>query len=295
MRSVVRISDGLGNQLFQYAFGYSFARKTGQEIILDPFFWGTSLRSYQLEQFRIKYTNRFVDPVWDYILGLGPRNARRYKERYRNKKIKDGYRLEVEKQPMKCDSAIYQEKDAVYFQGFWQTPCYFDEFYDEIKYQFTLIRSLSSRANLYAEQMETSNSVSLHIRRTDYDRDVNNVCLGETFYSEAISRMKQSIGQFRLFVFTDDKNFVKNNFDLYEYTMIEGIDDIEEFALMQKCKHHIVANSTFSWWGAYLADNKGGIVFAPVADIWTEEFYPKEWNLIRTEVGREEDMQGAQK
>ncbi len=288
MRSVVRISDGLGNQLFQYAFGYGFARKTGQEIVLDPFFWGTSLRSYQLDQFRIKYTDRFVSPVWDYILGLGPRNARRYKEKYRNKKIKEGYRLEVEKQSMKFDAALYQEKDPVYFQGFWQTPNYFDEFYDEIKQQFTLNRPLSSRANIYVRQMEAGNSVSLHIRRTDYDRDVNNVCLGEEFYREAICRMKQSIGEFQLFVFTDDKNFVKSNFNLHAYTMIEGVDDIEEFVLMQKCKHHIVANSTFSWWGSYLADHKGGVVFAPVADIWTEEFYPKEWNLIQARVGMKE-------
>ena len=75
MRSVVRISDGLGNQLFQYAFGYSFAQKTGQDIILDPFFWGSALRSYQLDKFRIRYTERFIDPICDYILGVGPRNA----------------------------------------------------------------------------------------------------------------------------------------------------------------------------------------------------------------------------
>lgn len=289
MESVVRISDGLGNQLFQYAFGYSFAKRTGQDIKLDPFFWGTSLRRYQLDKFKIRYTEKFVNPALDFMLGFGPRNARRYKEKYRDKKIEKGYRLEIEKEPMKYDATLFQRENKVYFQGFWQTPYYFDEFYDEIKEQFSLKRDISINAHDFEKQIKKSNSVSLHIRRTDYDRDVNNVCLRGDFYSEAIQRMKQLAGEFQLFVFTDDKDFVKRNFRFHEYIMVEGIDDIEEFVLMQKCKHHIVANSTFSWWGAYLSDNKGGIVFAPVADIWTEEFYPKEWNLIQTKVGTDTD------
>ena len=279
MKSVIRLSDGLGNQLFQYAFAYSYYRKTGRKVLLDPFFFGT-FRSYQLECFSIDCTDKFVHPVWDYILGFGPRKARRYKERYRNRKIKEGYQIEKEKQIMRYDASIYQCGEASYFIGFWQAPLYFDEFYEDIKRQLTLKRSLGSRARDYAEQMKEKNSVSLHIRRTDYDRDINNACLDSFFYREAISRMQEAVGDFTLFVFSDDKEFVKQNFVLYEYTLVEGVADIEEFALMHECKHHIVANSTFSWWGAYLGENKGGVVFAPVVDIWTEEFYPKEWNLI---------------
>lgn len=286
MRSVIRISDGLGNQLFQYAFGYSFSKKTGQEIILDPFFWGTALRSYQLDQFQIKYSEKFVAPAWDYLLGFGPRNARRFKEKYRDKKIKENYHLETEKQAMRFDASIYQINRPTYFQGFWQTPLYFDEFYDEIKQQFTMKTPLSHRANEYARQMASSNSVSLHIRRTDYDREINNVCLNNSFYREAIDRMQQIIGDFTLFVFTDDKEFAVENFDLHDYVLVKGVSDLEELELMRRCKNHIVANSTFSWWGAYLAEHKGGVVFAPVTDIWTDGFYPKEWDLISASVGK---------
>jgi len=290
MKSVVRISEGLGNQLFQYAFAYSYARRTGHDIVIDPFFWGTSLRDYELGRFQIKYTKRFVSPALDYLLGFGPRNARRYKERYRDRKIKKHYRFTPEKQIMKYDDKIYQAKEPAYFQGFWQSPCYFDEFYEEIREQFTLKKTLSGRAEAYAGQMAESNSVSLHIRRTDYDRDVGNVCLDKDYYRRALAGMERAVGPFRLFLFTDDKDFARKHFDLHEYVLVEGVEDIEEFALMQKCKNHIVANSSFSWWGAYLAEQKGGVVFAPVADIWGGDFYPREWNLIQASVGGREGL-----
>lgn len=284
-KSVVRISEGLGNQLFQYAFAYSYARRTGQNIMIDPFFWGTSLRDYELGRFQIKYTERFVSPLLDYLLGFGPRNARRYKERYRNRKIKKYYQFMPEKQIMKYDAGVYQIKEPAYFQGFWQSPCYFNEFYEEIRTQFTLKDPLSSIARKYARQMMESNSVSLHIRRTDYVREVDQVCLKEDFYRKALEEMEKVIGKFQLFLFTDEKDFVRKHFNLCEYVMVEGVTDIEEFVLMQKCRNHIVANSSFSWWGAYLADHKGGVVFAPVTDIWGGDFYPEQWNLIQTGIG----------
>lgn len=285
MKAVVRISDGLGNQLFQYAFGYAYARKKGCELLLDPLFWGNSLRKYQLEEFHIECQRRFVSKTWDYILGFGPRNARKFKAWYREWKIKKFYHIENEKNLMSYDASVFELEKDTFFQGFWQTSLYFDEYYEDIKKQFTYKGELSGKTKQYEAEMKKSISVSLHIRRTDYNREVNNVCLNEKFYERAIFEMKQKLGDFKLYIFTDDKEFVKETFHLYEYTIVEGVADIEEFQLMQVCKHHIIANSTFSWWGAYLAEEKGGIVYAPLADIWTSEFYPKEWNLISSTVG----------
>lgn len=285
MKAVVRISDGLGNQLFQYAFGYAYSKKKGCELLLDPLFWGTSLRKYQLEEFNIECPRRFVSKTWDYILGFGPRNGRKFKAWYREWKIKKFYHIENEKKLMTYDATLLDLEKDTFFQGFWQTPLYFDEYYEDIKKQFTYKAELSPKAQQYEIEMKKNVSVSLHIRRTDYNREVNNVCLNENFYERAINEMKQRLGKFKLYIFTDDKEFVKETFHLHEYTIVEGVTDIEEFQLMQVCKHHIVANSTFSWWGAYLAEEKGGIVYAPLADIWTSEFYPKEWNLISSTVG----------
>lgn len=283
MQHVVRISDGLGNQLFQYAFAYALARKTGARVLLDPLFWGTSLRKYQLEEFQIKNNTRMVGRITDYFLGFGPRNGRRFKDKFRQRLIRKRYRLVQEKQIMHFDDSIGSETEPCFYLGFWQVPEYFDKYYEELKIQFIRKDNISSEALVYQKKIRDSISVALHIRRTDYVREEGNVALRFDFYREALQKMTNQLGDFELFIFTDDKEFVRANFLFRDYTLVEGICDLDEFELMRQCDHHIVANSSFSWWAAYLGKNKGGIVYAPRTGIWTEEFYPKEWNLIGTE------------
>ena len=282
MKHVVRISDGLGNQMFQYAFAYALARRTGAEVLIDPLFWGTSLRKYQLEEFHIKNTKRFIPRAWDYVLGFGPRNGRRFKDRYRQRLIRKKYQLFQEKQIMHYDKTVASQTNPSFYLGFWQAPQYFEAYYEELKSQFIRKKSIDSDALIYQQQIQKGVSVALHIRRTDYVRQEGNVTLPFYFYKEALQRMQNELGDFQLFIFTDDKEFVKEKFSLREYTLVEGICDLDEFELMRQCDHHIIANSTFSWWAAYLGENKGGIVYAPCTDIWSSEFYPKEWNLIDT-------------
>ncbi len=282
MQHVVRISDGLGNQMFQYAFAYALAKKTGVQVLIDPLFWGTSLRKYQLEEFKVTNTKRMVSKAWDYILGFGPRNGRRFKDRYRQHLIKKKYRLIQEKQIMHYDNSMFEPTESGFYMGFWQAPEYFETYYEELKKEFTRKGSISSEALKYQQLIQDNISVALHIRRTDYVRQEGNVTLRFDFYEEALQKMQELLGDFRLFIFTDDKEFVRGNFRFREYMLVDGISDLDEFELMRQCDHHIIANSTFSWWAAYLGENKGGIVYAPCTGIWSEEFYPKEWKLIHT-------------
>lgn len=288
MKSIIRISDGLGNQLFQYAFAYSVYKETGMDIILDPMFI-SPLRKYQLSQFNLDFKQRLVNEKLDFLLGFGPKKARRPRLQYRDKIIKrKNYKLVKEQKELVYEPGIYSQNEA-YYLGFWQSYKYFDRYYDDIKRQFVLLSELSTKAKEYDRLIKTGRSVACHIRRTDYDRNENNVCINDYFYKKSLMRMREQVGDFNLFVFTDDKQFVKNNFVLKNnYTIIEGTTDLEDFWLMQRCQNHIIANSTFSWWGAYLAENKGGIVFAPVAGIWTDNFYLPEWNCIETGIGRRE-------
>lgn len=284
MQHVVRISDGLGNQMFQYAFAYALTQKTGVRVLIDPLFWGTSLRKYQLEEFQITNTKRLVSKVWDYILGFGPRNGRRFKDRYRQHLIQKKYHLIKEKNIMHYDDTIGSQTQSSFYLGFWQTPLYFEAFYEELKKEFTRKRSVSAEAAKYQQRIKKKTSVALHIRRTDYVRKEGNATLKLDFYERALQKMQEQLEDFQLFVFTDDKKFVKEHFQLRKYILVENIGDLDEFELMRQCDHHIIANSTFSWWAAYLGENKGGIVYAPCTGIWSEEFYPKEWNLIDTNI-----------
>lgn len=283
MHHVVRISDGLGNQMFQYAFAFVLEKKTGVKVLIDPLFWGTSLRRYQLEEFHITGTKRLVGRLQDYILGFGPRNGRRFKDRYRQYLIQKKFKLFQEKQIMHYDADVYNQTQPCFYFGFWQTPKYFEEYYEELKKEFTRKEAVSPQAQKYQKQMEQVTSVAMHIRRTDYVRQEGNATIPFDFYAEALRGMKEKLGEFRLFIFTDDKQFVKEYFKIREYVLVEGLCDLDEFEIMRQCNHHIVANSTFSWWAAYLGENKGGIVYAPCTGIWSEEFYPKEWILIKTQ------------
>ena len=284
IQHVVRISDGLGNQMFQYAFAYALARKTGAQVLIDPLFWGTSLRKYQLEEFKVTNTKRLVSKVWDYTLGFGPRNGRRFKDRYRQHLIRKKYLFIQEKKIMQYDDSVWNQAESCFYMGFWQTPRYFEVYYDELKHEFTRKSSFSAKAMEYQTRIRTGVSVALHIRRTDYVRQEGNATLKFDFYEEALRKMQSQLGDFQLYVFTDDKTFVKENFRLHDYVLIDDVSDLDEFELMRQCDHHIIANSTFSWWAAYLGENKGGIVYAPCTGIWSEEFYPKEWKLIETKV-----------
>lgn len=283
IQHVVRISDGLGNQLFQYAFAYALARKTGVRVLLDPLFWGTSLRKYQLEEFNITNSTHMVGRVTDYILGFGPRNGRRFKDKFRQRLIRKRYRLVQEKQVMVFDESIGSETESCFYLGFWQVPEYFDQYYEELKIQFTRKNEITSEALVYQRKIREGISVAMHIRRTDYVRKEGNVTLQLEFYEDALQKMENQLGDFQLFIFTDDKEYVRENLHFRDYILVEGLCDLDEFELMRQCSHHIVANSSFSWWAAYLGKNKGGIVYAPCTGIWTKEFYPREWNLIDTQ------------
>ncbi len=286
MRHVVRISDGLGNQMFQYAFAYALYRETGDEVLIDPFFWGTSLRKYQLDIFDISLSKRFISPFKDYILGFGPRNGRKFKEKYRLYLADKYYEQITEQGQMIYDPHMLNPKTSTFYLGFWQNPRYFDTFYDDIKRQFCYNKALSEKCKNYKEMIEGDISVALHIRRTDYVREVGDATLGLSFYKSALEELDDKLGNYKLYIFSDDKDYVSNNFTLKDYVLIQNVSDTEEFELMRMCDHHIIANSTFSWWAAYLGANKGGIVYAPRTAIWSNDFYYDNWNLIDTETAQ---------
>lgn len=281
-KCVVLIGGGLGNQLFQYAFGYAMARRNNKKLILDPLFAGD--RKYQLEFFEIDYRNHFIGFIEEFFLKK-MNNYQRKHIRFTLLKISLFRYLNI------CEKLSYQfDKDIIkniqgkkiYYEGFWQSWKYFDEYKEDIKRQFQYKQELSQTALEYKEKIQMSNSISIHIRRTDYLTTGDNYVVPKDYYYKALDKLGYDCTKHALFVFSDDKDYVNQEFGDLNFCLVNNIDDIEEFILMSACKHHIIANSTFSWWAAYLSSENGKVV-APIIGNWNKDFYLPEW--ITLDVG----------
>lgn len=180
----------------------------------------------------------------------------------------------------------------VYFKGFYQSERYFKESEEEVRRSFTFNMKEASQASIQmASQMdEDVNAVSIHVRRGDYlDAKTweNCGCICQLpYYQKAIARMQQLVENPHFYVFSDDMAWVKENLPLPNATYIDwnhGKDSWQDMMLMSHCRHNIICNSTFSWWGAWLNPNQQKIVLMPnrwfVNDA-TPYIFPESWEKI---------------
>lgn len=178
-------------------------------------------------------------------------------------------------------------KHGVY-NGLYQNYSYFKGCEDNIRKSFNFnVNLLSLKTKEMSCRMEQCNSISLHVRRTDYLNDFysqwfSNVCTDE-YYSKAVEYMCGKVANVFFFIFSDDKEYVKQKFNHPNMTIVDfnnGTDSWQDMYLMSKCKHNIIANSTFSWWGAWLNNHPQKIVVAP--KLWftesaNEKLIPNNW------------------
>ncbi|MBR4831617.1 MAG: alpha-1,2-fucosyltransferase, partial [Butyrivibrio sp.] len=195
----------------------------------------------------------------------------------------------IDEESGRFDPNILELEDA-YLVGYWQSEKYFSDesVQNEIREAFEkrpqeLMNDTVSWTLL--QQIECCESVSLHVRRTDYvdeeHKHIHNIC-SEKYYKNAINEIRQKFPKAVFFIFTDDKEWCKEHFKGKCFSVVELEEgpktDIAEMMLMSKCKHHIIANSSFSWWAAWLNDAPEKVVIAPkkwinnkdMDDIYTE-------------------------
>lgn len=260
---IVNLSGGLGNQLFQYAFGRMVASKYNHELKLDGNYYFSEVckksevpRSYLLDKFNIKANlasiqevNK-INPLWKKII----------------RKIK--YKINISSNPSIYSGKEFNEKDNQYYIGFWQNEKYFKTISSLIKKEITLKERMSLVSEDFSNKIDSNNSVSIHVRRTDIlnpENIYNGIC-DINYYHKAISLIKEKVNNPVFFVFSDDIEWCKNNLKFIDNTIFVSnseTKDFEELILMSKCKHNIIANSSFSWWGAWLNENQNKIVIAP--------------------------------
>lgn len=254
---------GLGNQMFQYAFHYELLKQR-PDVYAD-------LTSYERfkqhngleinELFNLDIPKASQEEI-NYI--LGNKLIFRFKQKFGlniDGYIKDN---EFNKSILRLESA--------YLAGYWQSEEYFRNSKDSIRQIFNLNElPLSESATEYKQQIKNSNSVSVHIRRGDYisnkKANKHHVVLEKDYYIRAIKHIQQSVPEPKFFFFSDDPNWVKANFDDIDNKVIvcknNGNLAFQDMVLMSLCKHNIIANSSFSWWGAWLNNNSEKIVLAP--------------------------------
>lgn len=264
---ISKITGGLGNQMFQYAIAKSIAKKRNDEFKLDiSFYPKQTLRKYELNQFNIEENIANNDEItrlagnentWFKVkrkLGFNPKRPKSYFS---------------EKETTFFDGEVYSYEDNIYLDGYWQNEEYFKDIRDEILKDFTLKGDIAKEAKRYLSDIQNSQSVSLHVRRGDYVQNAHTNSVHGTcdleYYQKAIKHIEQNVENPNFYIFSDDIAWCKENFEFLENKVFvddtkSAFDDLE---LMKNCKHNIIANSTFSWWGAWLNESENKIVVAP--------------------------------
>lgn len=288
---IVKLIGGLGNQMFQYSCGRFLANKHNTELKLDISGFdeqtnGTP-RKYELGLFNIK-------------AGFATENYIEFCKKTRKNKLPRVLR-KILKQPKiiqgeytQCfyhyNEDVAKLPDNVYLDGYWQSEKYFKPIENVIKQEFSLNHDISEENKKFLALIKSCNAVSLHIRRGDYvkDNNINNVhgTCSLDYYYNAINYIARKTQNPHFFLFSDDIEWVKNNIQInYPVTIIDCNNDscgYFDMMLMKDCKHNIIANSSFSWWGAWLNSNDNKIVIAPQKwfnnfDADTKDLIPNLW------------------
>lgn len=296
---IVSLRGGLGNQMFQYAAGLAAARASGVPLVLDTVYLNDrfprpafSPRTYNLDIFHVQDKMTALSkasaaaPIPGAWLGIDLALAL----------AEDTFGTRMflkEKRRSVFDPEVVSGAKELFLWGFWQTPKYFKGIEDELRAAFRFRYPLEGEAVRIAEDIKKNNSVSLHVRRADYVASKYEKTYGKTnlsYYEKAVKMIGGKVKDPKFYIFSDDiewcKKNIKSSFPVeYMERDSEGPKASHHLQLMSLCKHNIIANSTFSWWGAWLNRNPGKTVIAP--SVWhfgeepgEEEIIPHGWERL---------------
>jgi hypothetical protein len=286
---ISKISHGLGNQLFQYAIARKISLQKHTSLYLDLRYYhhvyaSDTFRSFRLNHFNVDYKVFDDAPVLIYLSKLT--------KLFPNRSFSPFFKLIREGNDGFNGQALKENALFVYLSGFWQSEKYFKDIEETLQNELTLRTKPSELYTKYLDLIgNETNAVSLHIRRGDY---VNNSqfkdqfgFLGLDYYKRAVDMFNQEVAGPRFFIFSDDLEWVKENLTFVSnLTFVDchgENSDIEELMLMRACHHHIIANSSFSWWGAWLNKRKDKKVVAPkkwfnnMPGLNTDDLIPSNW------------------
>lgn len=269
---IVKVGDGMGNQLFNYACGYAIARRDNDTLKLDTSECDNStLRDFELDKFRLKYDARESFPNKNVFQKIYKRLRRNFK-----------YRVIKEADMHAVDTRVFEKKKLrnKYLHGYWQHLGYFESYLDEITGMMTPAYAQSEQVKKLVEEFQMTQTCAVHVRGGDI------VGPGREFFRKALERMEQERPGLRYVVFTNDiekaREALEGEMGARNMTYISELgsfSDIDEFFLMAACQNQIISNSSYSTWAAYLNSNKEKVVIMP-AYKGHDQMRLKEWIVI---------------
>ena len=277
---VVQLTGGLGNQMFQYALYRELLSQGKNARIEDESgYRAAGTRERHLKKaFDINYkrpTAAEMQLLTDSSMKLTSRIRRKLFGRKDNSYVEKQFNFNPD---------VFLQKSA-YYEGNWQSEKYFKDVIEELHEAFTFHCEIPDISQKIMERIAGKDAVSIHIRRGDYLNEAQSRVYGgictESYYKQAVALVKEKVPQASFFVFTNDPVWAREHIKEEGFEVVDCNDEATgylDMLLMSRCKHHIIANSSFSWWGAWLCENPDKIVIAPAgwlndrdcSDIYTE-------------------------
>ena len=291
---LVCLEGGLGNQLFQYAAGRSLALRHGVDLVLDTSLLTRIVRQATPRQFELKN--------FRYVARIATSKELRFMPLLRRAPLFSHcvsmWRVYTE-QGLEYNEMFDHLTDQTCLKGYWQSPRYFDSVANVIVDELQAVEQLSDASGKVAHHIGNCNSVAIHVRRGDYvtlqSAASYHGIISLNYYTSAIEQLRINVDQPHFFVFSDDipwccANLPLRNEDVTYVSHNYGSMAWQDLVLMSRCRHHVIANSSFSWWGAWLADQQWlgqqRQVFAPANWLAIQRHdivdrFPPHWKMLK--------------
>jgi len=272
----LRLQGGLGNQMFAYATAKSLAERNHTSLVLDiNAFKYDSLRHFELDKYNIDAI--VTDKFYFFKKTIRKLSLERFFSNYY-----------VEKSLLYDDNLYKNVSDSLYLEGYFQSEKYFKNRREKLLEEFCIKGELSSYTQEVALKIKASPmSVSLHIRRGDYVANEQTQAIhGSTplsYYKKSMLYLEERFGDVEYFIFSDDIEWVQENLKIQNAIYVKNDRERiphEDIYLMSLCHHNIIANSSFSWWGAWLNNYDKKIVIAPKRWFVDEKLYQQSKDIV---------------
>ena len=299
-RLIVRISEGLGNQLFMYANAYSLSKKIDYDLFVDneSSYTGKNIRSYLLNNFEISANIATQDLKFNSFKKNFFRKIKIHVDKLKNNK-----EFLIEKKLLDKKTSYYDYlknisfNDNLFLEGHFESEKYFLHERGNILNEFSLINHENFKKNIYLKNIQNENIVSICIRQNRYSErignysDTSSIEKSKSFVKDTIDYIKKAesliekkVTNPKYYIWSDDFNNLREYFPENKYTFVINNENkiLNDFFLMQNCKYFIVGPTTFHWWGAWLSNFENKICIRPknLNPSNNTDFWPTTWISI---------------